>query len=61
MSNAVSVKNIIRKRIYEIPQTRWKAQDIYNAIAQLCNLAPTNSHTPWNMEGTDVFDTEILY
>jgi len=34
ISNAVSVKNIMRKRIYEIPQTRWKAQDIYNAIAQ---------------------------
>jgi len=24
------------------------------------SAAPTNSHTPWHMEGTDVLDTEIL-
>jgi len=36
-SNAVSVENITRKKIYEIPQTWWKALDIYNAIAQFCN------------------------
>jgi len=37
-SNAVSVKNIIRKKIYETPQTRSKAWDIYNATARCYNF-----------------------
>jgi len=35
--NADFVKNIIRKKIYENPQTWSKAWDIYNATAQFYN------------------------
>jgi len=35
--NAVSVKNITRKKTYVTPQTRWKVWDIYNATVQLYN------------------------
>ena len=58
-SNTISVKKIIRKKIYETPRHGGKRRTYTTLLPG--STTPTNSHTPLNMEGTDVLDTEILY
>jgi len=47
------------KNIRDPPDTGGKCRTYTMLLPS--SVAPTNSHTSWNMEGTDVLDTEILY
>jgi len=44
------------------PRTPWHGWECRTYTMLLfSSTAPTNSHTPWHMEGTDVLNTEILF
>jgi len=58
-SNAASVKKIIRKKYTRPPRHGGKRRTYPMLLPVL--TTPKNSHTSWNIEGTDVLDTEILY